>query len=76
MASSVIAYVGGLLRTVFFNSKGAAVKTARQFLSEKYPDYEKERGLTGHDDIHMEKMMEEYSKNLIENENIKRKNRP
>lgn len=25
MASSVIAYVGGLLRTVFFNSKGAAV---------------------------------------------------
>ena len=35
--------------------------TARQFLNMKFPEYEKERGRTGHDDKHTENMMEEYA---------------
>lgn len=35
--------------------------TPRQFLNSKFPEYEKERGKTGHDDIHQEKMMKEYA---------------
>ena len=40
------------------------MKTPKEFLSEKYPEYERDRGMTGHDDIHMEKMMEEYGQQI------------
>ena len=36
--------------------------TAREFMNSKYPDYEKHRDKTGHDDVHQEEMMEEYAK--------------
>ena len=33
----------------------------REWLKVKFPEYETDRGMTGHDDIHQEKMMSEYA---------------
>jgi len=37
------------------------MKSPREYLRKKYPEYESERGLTGHDDEHMERLMLEYA---------------